>query len=138
MSITFTIQDNREYCLENDLARTDWLDCNCDKNPKCYECGGLGKFKIETLPFELNIANGNFDSFMRGWRCGLENCGSMDGRKLLWLLDQVQQERCTRAASQRDRYIDFGLSDEQVSRYLGVLSEIANEAIRRESPVVWG
>lgn len=93
--------------------------------------------------FELNLANGNFATLdaALGAFDG-EYCGTVDPRCLLKALQSFDLHLAVRA-EQRGyvdgslRYVCCALPLERVEQYTKVLTEIANEAERREEKVVW-
>jgi hypothetical protein len=153
MSITITIQNNREYCHENTLVKHVTEACSCtegfegqrvEADPACPYCRGHGTTSEKRYPYELNIAQGNFASLWRSLGLVLREdlWGHIDGRTLLRVL-AVPVERLTRPESQDQEdtggtIIDSGISRFQAQRYIDLLKALADEASRREEFVVWG
>ena len=152
MSITITIRYNREYCYENKLIEDIQESCNCidefadqaKAEPTCPYCYGQGTVSSRKFPFELNLANGNFVSLWKSLGLTLRDdvWGYIDGRTLLQVLE-VPVEKLLSQDSQYDgeqggTLIDFGISRSQAERYMQLLRSLADEASRREEPVVWG
>ena len=152
MSTTITIRYNREYCTENELVENIQETCNCadelddqsKADPNCPYCYGKGTVSSRKFPFEFNLANGNFVSLWRSLGLTLREdaWGHIDGRTLLGVLE-VPVEKLLTPDSQYDgdqggTLIDFGISRSQAERYLQLLRSLADEASRREEPVVWG
>lgn len=101
-------------------------------------------FSSRKFPFEFNLANGNFASLWRSLGLTLREdvWGHIDGRTLLGVLE-VPVEKLLSQDSQYDgdqggTVIDFGISRSQAERYLQLLRSLADEASRREEPVVLG
>ena len=152
MSITITIRYNREYCTENELVENIQETCNCadelddqtKADPNCHYCYGKGTVSSRKFPFEFNLANGNFVSLWKSLGLTLREdvWGHIDGRTLLGVLE-VPVEKLLTPDSQYDgdqggTVIDFGISRSQAERYMQLLRSLADEASRREEPVVWG
>lgn len=149
MSVTITIADNRQYCTANNLGRTVREECCTDHDVLCPCCHGHGFVEYVELPFELNLANGNFATLAAALGVfdddngQVEYCGAVDGRRLLTALRSLDPALVLRApAAEYDdgrlRVFHGGLTREQVARYIAELSAIAAEAERREQPIVWG
>lgn len=150
MSVTITIVDNCEYCDENSLVRTEIEPCLClhDGKPEadCHYCQGSGKWTEKIYPFEMNLANGNFATLWKALGLNKLNDdmwgGSLDGRIILRALATLDRSRVLRAPSkliedgQPAIYVG-GIDHEQAERYISTLTQIANEATRRESHVCW-
>lgn len=120
MSVTITIDGNREYCHARGLGRVD--------------ADGVAH-----RPFELNLANANFATLWAALGFDAEPWGDADGRTiaariaatepaLIERIDTTPAANCWTA----------GITIDQAARYLGHLATIAREAERRERPVVWG
>ncbi len=152
MSITITIRYNREYCYENKLIEDIQESCNCvdefadqaKAEPTCPYCYGKGTVSSRKFPFEFNLANGNFVSLWKSLGLTLRDdiWGHIDGRTLLRVLE-VPVEKLLSQDSQYEgehggTLIDFGISRSQAERYMLLLRSLADEASRREEPVVWG
>jgi hypothetical protein len=152
MSVTITISGNREFCEANNLGSFTEYDCQrCEwagkVDPECPECkpyGGNGKVRFKHLPFEMNVANGNFHMLWNALGLEPEYCGGMDGRKIqatLRTFDSrllVRETRDVPATESSVRVIFCGVDADRAASYVSRLSEIADEAARREEQVVWG
>lgn len=163
MSVTFTIHKNIEYCQKKGICREEVYDCQCiDCNngvPKqdCMDCHGEGKVRFLVYPYELNMVNSNFKTFTSA--LGMENdyCGDIDPRKLEDLLCKLNPELAIRANKDeivenakvksddvelfhvhQVNVIDYGLDAEQINRYITILFDICEEAIKRNELIVWG
>ena len=110
MSITITIQNNREYCHENTLVKHVTEECSCTEgfegqkvqpDPACPYCRGHGATSEKRYLYDLNIAQGNFAALWRSLGLTLREdlWGHIDGRTLLRVL-AVPVERLTRPESQ--------------------------------------
>jgi hypothetical protein len=148
MSITISIADNEAYCRENNMGTEEDYECiclDCDQQPlrSCPHCRGKGTESVTVLPYELNIANGNFAALWASMKLEVDCCGRIDSRTLgerLWKLDihrSVQQPSVIKIPDGPTIH-DGGLSLDQIVRYVEVLLVMSNEAERREQPVVWG
>ncbi len=152
MSVTFTIADNERYCRENFPERIvsvayECLCCDSSMDiaptPGCPHCRGSGICGVETFPYELNVANGNFRTLMAALGMEAESgFGDCQPRELLqavtatsagWI---VREER-VESLPEQAQAIYCGIDQEQAERYLEALAEIAREAERREQPVIW-
>jgi len=139
MSITITIDNNRPYCLDRDLQTYTTFDCDCEgENPDCPYCKGTGRESFEQLPFELNLANANFRTLANALGLDDDDYGETDGRVLLKALQRTPTELVLRETVESGNSYFAGIQGEQASRYFTALTEIANEAIRREEKVIWG
>jgi len=143
MSVTITIENNRQYCLANGLADERSYDCDCCDGCDCCDDG---RITYLVFPWDLNIANGNFAPLWRALGFALDAnddwAGHTDGRVLAAALERVTAAQLARPESistgaKGAMFYDVGLSVERIERYLTALRQIANEAERRESPVVW-
>lgn len=150
MSVTITIANNRKHTIDNGAMQYDEYDCQrCEfdgKNPECRECkpyGGNGKVRFERLPFEMNVANGNFAMLWNALALPFDYCGSIDARQVLPVVNATTPELLIRATDDSGsdggvRVIRCGVGYEQAESYLTRLKAIAEEAARREEPIVWG
>jgi hypothetical protein len=150
MSITFTIAGNHEHTVAAGTMEYDEYDCQrCEfdgKNPECPECkpyGGNGKVRFERLPFEMNVANGNARTLWASLGLTFDYSGQIDGRTLVAAIDSSDPALLVRATTEeggngRARVINCGIDPDRAERYRTTLRQIAEEAARREQPVVWG
>lgn len=131
MSVTITIMGNQKYCQDYGLVKYEEYDGE----------------KYSLYPFELNLSNGNFSTFANA--LGLIDteedmwCGEIYPQKLMMLLRQFQPELAVRAEDKDvgDKgclYINCGLEQDQIDRYVVLLTVMAEEAERREEVIVWG
>ncbi len=140
------------YCTENELVENiqetgncaDELDDQTKADPNCPYCYGKGTVNSRRFPYEFTLANGNFASLWRSLGLTLREdvWGHVDGRTLLRVLE-VPVEKLLSQDSQYEgeqggTLIDFGISRSQAERYMLLLRSLADEASRREEPVVWG
>lgn len=147
MSVTITIAHNRDHARQHGTARMIAEPCCHDAD--CPYCGGKGQMEAhEELPFELNLANGNFATLAAAIGCFGDGddmwCGSAYPHAVkaaLRCLDTELAVRCpTKEFGKRGklRSMDCGCRPEQVERYTAELTKIADEAERREEMIVWG
>jgi hypothetical protein len=111
-------------------------------NPACLECEGTGQLEIRELPFELNIANGNFCTLWNALGLDSEPCGEIPAGEVLLALESLEHELLERSETvQRGRrgcrVIDCGIGPQQAQRYIAALTAIAREADNRIEPIVW-
>ena len=147
MSVTITIENNRDHARENELVELEVYECQCldlgpDPAPDCPTCRGAGVCSVEHLPFELNLANGNFVTFFSALGLAVDHAGELDGRAVAAALASFSPELAIRGARDEKvdggpRVITAGTTDRQVDRYVVELAAIAGEAERREEKVVW-
>lgn len=146
MSVTVTVANNENYCVENNLVGyTEYgcQTCEFDGNkPDCRECGGSGKVRFDDFPFEMNIANGNFSRVWQALDLPVEFGGHLDAKTLLAKVAAcdvskiVRDPRSEQSGNVRVHYC--GISHEHAQSYLSRLEDIAREADRRGKEVVWG
>ena len=146
MSVTITIKNNRKYCQEKLMVVKTQLPCQCagyengmrttgDEN--CEECKGEGFTMMDVYPFELNLANANFETL---WRVlGLDQTAPMlDPRRILKALKKTSLSKIIKGGVRDGNTIYCGISPEQAARYKVKLTELCEEASRREEKVIWG
>lgn len=147
MSVTLTIRNNEPYCVINGLVETVTFDCQtCEfdgVSPDCQECHGKGKVEFPELPFERNLANGNFRLVWNALGLDFDYSGEIDAQKLLDALTCADTDlmlRDTRIEQRKGhaKLIDCGISEEQAKSYIHSFRKIAEEAKRRGASVVWG
>ena len=141
MSVTITIRNNARYCRENNLVETLREPC-CD-NKNCPYCHGSGVYAEQCLPFEMNLSNDNFRTFTSA--LGLEAgwTGETSPHTVLQLLNAFDPALSLRVTEKRFnegqvRSVTFGITPEQVERYVTCLKAIALAAEQREETIVWG
>lgn len=139
MTMCVTVSHNLQYCDEHNLIRVMQDSCQCVDFPEmtdCYVCEGTKVISWKELPFEINIADGNFHMLWNS--LGLDPKGKpIDGRILLDALKIYDPDLGIRATEEDGNFIHCGTTPAQIARYMETLTEIANEAIRREQPVIW-
>lgn len=147
MSVTISIGGNRDYCIQNNLIQYDEYPCICawndnEADPACPDCKGTGIERFEVLPFELNVANGNFHMLWSALGLECDYCGSMHPHLIATILRSFDPELLRRADRvEQDNgpmVVHCGTTPEQVQRYIETLTEIVNEAERREELIIWG
>lgn len=132
MSITVTIENNREYVKANcpELIEVETYDCNDEVRT------------IEYLPFELNMANGNFGDVFRSIGLALTEdtfwYGNMSAAEFRKHLNQLKPAKLTSEAEQDGIVYTQGRTIEQATRYYWQLNKICNEALKRGARIVWG
>lgn len=150
MSVTISICDNVQHCTKHKLVRETKEDCLCLCEGKaeadCHYCAGSGEWIAKEYPFEFNVANRNAATLFAALGLEFDYCGQCDARIVLRALKSVDESMVLRDATSGKveggafsgvQFYDGGISPEQASRYLSLLTEIANEAERRESQVCW-
>jgi len=146
MSINITIKNNHKHCLEMGMAAKTQVPCQCAGydngmrtlgDPDCPECGGDGFYAMDVFPFELNMASTNFENL---WKLlGLDvTAVGLDPRRLLKALKITNLDTLVRGVRKYKNEYFGGVSMEQAVRYKVKLTEMAEEASRREEPIVWG
>ena len=154
MSVTITISGNREYFEANGGIPMVEYDCQtCEfegPDPACVEClpyGGKGKVRLEALPFNGNICSSNL---YRIWALlGLDpetdgDCyGQIDGADLLERLKKADpmrlvQETVEATGSGGCHVVYCGTDEDAARNYIRFLTEMAEEAIRRDKLIWWG
>lgn len=150
MSVTITISNNHKYveehCPESIIWDTDDT-CLCvidEPHKDCHICNGTGKlpYKYGNYPFELNIANRNFETLWSALDIDT-NDTDIHPMKLITSVKKLIPELVERKQGWHNgkslaNTFDRGVDSEQVSRYINELTTIANEALRREDQIVWG
>lgn len=151
MSTTITIENNLAYCRAHNLAVERPSYCQCcyptgdNPEPGCPGCNGTGidcPIPFVDLPFEMNLANGNFNTLWSALGFTPSQGGSMDARQILRVLASMDTELLLRAedtaTGKKGCQVYYGgICEEQAESYLSRLKEIAEEAAKREELVVW-
>lgn len=152
MSVTITIEGNNDYCKARGMIGSRSYDCQCvdfaedgRPDPHCFSCKGFGSVVFEERPFEMNVANGNFRTLFSTLALPFdEEClsGHLDARTINAAIRSAAVELLERETRDEQkpggpRVIHCGIDREQATHYLIALKEIADEAERRESAVVW-
>ena len=129
MSVTITISGNETYCHKHNLV--EYEEFEGTKSP--------------LYPYQLNISNSNFSTFANA--IGLVDqeddmwTGEIYPQKLKRLIACFDPQLAVREQNDDDdngsRFIDCGLPEEKVDRYLTLLTIMAEEAERREEKIVW-
>ena len=146
MSVTITIKNNRARCQENGMAVKTQVPCKCigyenglrsTGDADCKKCGGDGFYPMDVYPFELNMSAANFETL---WRVlGLDQSAAMiDPRRLLKALKKTSLSTIIKGGAKDGNTIYRGVSPEQATRFKVKLTEIINEASRREENIIWG
>ena len=134
MSVTVTIVNGEEYVRENCPEKIHVEVFPADVQfPDGY--------RMEYLPYELNMANGNFHTvFCALGVSGIEfdYVGEIEPRKLLKAIQRTHQDLFVRATQRTLNIINCGIGREQADNYISKLVEICEEAIKREEKVCWG
>ena len=135
MSITFTIQNNRQWCEEFDEIRYCKQVCPyCDghHSESCEVCTGSGKVVVSILPHEINFNNGNFVNI---FSILLNRCpGPSEAiwpQRLLPSLNKIPPSFVERLSA------IFGIPLESLQVKFDTILDICEEAARREEMVVW-
>ncbi len=137
MSVTLTIAN------DTDQSIVERYDCQCawdGSAPRsdCLDCHGKGEVVFTSSRWQINMANGNFHTIFSALGLSTECCGDIDPRTLAKAIKAYIPGLAVRATVQEGNMISCGLDDDQVSRRLDVLLEIAEEAARREERIIWG
>lgn len=130
MSVTITIANNEAYVRKHHPERilVDVYPAD-EQSPE---------MKFERLPYEMNLANGNFSTVFSALGLDVDYCGHLDGRVLRDALRKTPLELLFRATVVDGNVTYCGIGQEQAAGYFTGLLEIAEEAVRREENVVWG
>lgn len=143
MSVTVSIENNRDYCKAHHLIQITQEDCFCaykagEAQPDCPDCNGTGKEMVSTVPFEMNLANANFSTFWSALGLDIEDwSGFLDARIVLERLKSFDEALALRAGGVDGIVIESGLDAERVASYVEKLTGIAREAERREEKIFW-
>lgn len=150
MSISFFIDNGGDYVDANcpHLIEKDAVECICvydddQPQPDCHFCKGSGTTIFERYPFELDLSNSNASTLLSALGLAFDYCGDIDGRTLLAAIDRtpvslIQRQTTEGTGANGCQWINCGIREEQATRYLTILREIAEEAVRREERVCWG
>ena len=152
MSITIMIENNEKYIDNNapELIETETYDCQCvdfseDGKPvsTCYECKGKGIISFTHYPFELNVANANFSTLWNSLGLEHDYCGEIDPRVVLKAINRTPVALIERQITEDNEegkvhIINCGIHTKQAQRYITALTEICEEAEKREEKVYWG
>lgn len=149
MSVTITIAHNRRFCLEHGLEERTFEPCyGCEEAGRarrdCPCCEGKGHVCEIHLPFELNLANGNFSTLWAALGFDAPDCcGSVAAHDVLLALDALDEHLLVRAdqrgyGTNGAAWIYCGIRPEQAQRYLSELRAIAREADNRCERLVFG
>jgi hypothetical protein len=131
MSITVTIENNREY-----------VKANCPELIEVVTQDYYGDaYTIEYLPFELNMANGNFGAVFRAMGLALTEddffFGSIPATEFRKHLNQLKPTKLTYESTQEGIMFTQGRTLEQATRYYWQLNKICNEALKRGANITW-
>ena len=132
MSITFSVNNNEEYCEKNKLFKIE----------RQFH---LGKsYTLHHYPFELNVACSSCAQICDLLNIPTQDHGEIDVEELIALILHAMPENCivaptTIEGEQGAVMIESGYDISRNTRYLQTLLDIAQEAIRRgENLSVWG
>jgi hypothetical protein len=92
---------------------------------------------LEVFPFELNVAETNFETL---WNVlSLDPTAvSLDPRRILKALKKTTLSLMIRGGVKQGNTVYCGISPAQAARYKVKLTEMCEEAARREEKVIWG
>jgi hypothetical protein len=146
MSVIITIKGNREYCREKRSVTLTQIPCQCPgyenglrtaEKSACEHCGGQGYIEQEIFPYELNIANANFETL---WSVlNLDPAAALlNPYRILKALRKTTLSLMVRGGVKQGNTSYCGISPEQASRYKVKLTELCEEASRREENIIWG
>jgi len=141
MSVTISIEDNCNYCREHNLVQIEEYECSCVQFPRegeCFMCHGTGKETFEVYPFDMNLANGNFHMLWNALALPFDYSGCIDARIVRDALKGFDIALLIRDTIQDGNVINCGVDEERAVRYIARLTEIVDEAERRERKVCWG
>lgn len=80
-----------------------------------------------TIQNKLNMSNRNFCTFFSALGAEFDSqdlCGEFDSKELLILLSSFDPELAIRADNQQGNILQFGITKEQVERYVKTLTEL--------------
>lgn len=145
MSIIITIKNNRDYCREKDMAANTRVPCQCTNENgtapaaglTCQHCEGQGYTELEVFPFELNVAETNFETLWNVLSLDPTAVG-LDPRRILKALRKTTLSLMIRGGVKQGNTVYCGISPAQAARYKVKLTEMCEEAARREEKVIWG
>ncbi len=143
MSITITIDDNRDYCRLWNLQTLTRTECYCVRDAAadaaCGTCNGSGFYLFESRPFEMNLANTNAMMLLRlALDTPPDFCGDVDADSVLRNLQTIPAALLVKETTQTGQQIQFGYDAHQSTDRLHRLQVIALEAARRKQRIVWG
>ena len=118
MSITVSPNNNRKYCEEHKLVEIQVLDPVED----AYQIKVCKMSEIKYYPFEMRLANANFEYLCCVLGIEFDHCGRVDPKLVLERLGAI------------DKYV-FSYQDKSYHREL---KKIADEAVKRNEIIVWG
>ena len=140
MSVTITINNNIQYCNENNLFTPDSIECCNDK--ECPSCKGKGTYTFNQYPFELNVSNTNFDVLWSALNLHSEPDGEMYPQRLKIALKSFDPALLVRDTVKEKGHhqpsiIHCGIDAERARYYYEKLMIIAEEAMKREELINW-
>ena len=85
----------------------------------------------------MNVSSRNFGTLWSALGFPVDFSGEMDGRKLSKALDVIDTDLALRQYRTDDNFVDFGISRQQVDRYVIALKRLAIAAEKMELPMAW-
>lgn len=148
MTTTITIENNMSYVDKNCPERIvpDDATCQCldgdTPYSECHVCNGTGVDPLlnnspGNYPFELNVCNSNFQLLMSALAIDVKLEGKIYPIKILKALRTLNSELLVSSDTNTGNFISFGVDKLRADYYIKKLSEIADEAARREELIVW-
>ena len=132
MSVTITIENNHQYVDQHcaELIKIETFE------PDEFDPEGCS---YKEYPFEMDLANINFAALWRALGLYTEDCftGSMSANLLLSYLKRLRINNICREDEKEDNYFAQGIDREKATRYYWSLMQIAKEAEKRNTNVVW-
>ena len=87
-----------------------------------------------TINNRLNLSNRNFSTLWHALGLEFDWSGSIDSAIVLRALDTFDPEMALRSDKCESNWVDYGITREQVDRYVNMLRDFCN----RDSVVHWG
>jgi hypothetical protein len=81
-----------------------------------------------TINNQMNISNRNFKTLWHALGLEFDWCGSIDNVIVLRALDTFDPEMVLRSDNCGPNWVDYGITREQVNRYVSVLRNICNNS----------
>ena len=135
MSVDFTIKDNYDYCIENDLFDVKEIDD--------YRMGHEGeKIEHKFCHFTMNVANGSCRHILNMLGIPSNTQGILEGEKMIERIKNASPslnivETKKTIGENGCSITESGYDKARNLSYFTHLLAIANEAVRRGEPVVW-
>jgi len=148
--ITISIANNEDHAEELGLVSSETHPCVCTyalgtPDALCACCDGTGEVTLELYPYEYNLSAGAFSTLWHSLGFAYRDSGTIDPRTLLQRIRSTPAELLTKPAREEVVYSEgdphtmrfAAVTVARAEQYLEELTDIAEEAEKREDPVVW-